>query len=72
MAFGVLALAAVTAEAWQGPVRTIPFTGTPRIYAALRDVKAPVLLAEMPFWPAEALFENGEYVLNATGTGSRR
>ena len=26
-----------------------------------------VMLAEVPFWPAEALFENGEYVLNATG-----
>lgn len=67
VAFGVLALAAVTAEAWQGPVRTIPFTGVPPIYARLLDVKTPVLLAEMPFWPPQALFENGEYVLNATG-----
>lgn len=67
VAFGVLALAAVTAEAWQGPVRTIPFTGIPPIYGALRDVQTPVLLAEMPFWPAQMLFENGEYVLNATG-----
>ena len=66
-AFGVLALAAVTAEAWQGPVRTIPFTGIPGIYGRLREVKTPVLLAETPFWPAAALFENGEYVLNATG-----
>ena len=67
IAFAVVALAAVTAEAWQGPVPTIPFTGTPAIYGALRAAKTPVLLAETPFWPAEVLFENGEYVLNATG-----
>ena len=65
IAFGVAALAAVTVEAWQGPVPTLPFTGTPSIYARLSGV-TPVLLAEMPFWPAEVLFENGEYVLNAT------
>ena len=67
VAFGVVALAAVTAEAWQGGVPTIPFTGIPAIYGTLRNVKTPVLLAEMPFWPPQALFENGEYVLNATG-----
>jgi hypothetical protein len=67
VACGLLALAAVTAEAWQGPVRTIPFNGIPRIYGLLSDLKTPVLLAETPFWPAEVLFENGEYVLNATG-----
>ena len=67
VSFGLLALAAVTAEAWQGPVRTIPFTGTPRIYGALSNATTPVLLVETPFWPAEVMFENGEYVLNATG-----
>ena len=65
--FGLLALVAVTAEAWQGPVRTVPFTGTPAIYGALSGATPPVLLAEAPFWPAEVMFENGEYVLNATG-----
>jgi len=27
---------------------------------------APVLLAETPFWPTDAMFGNAEYVLNAT------
>ncbi len=26
----------------------------------------PVLLAEVPFYPPEAVYENGEYVVNAT------
>jgi hypothetical protein len=60
-------LGAVTAEAWQGPVRTTPFEGVPRIYSFLDNVKAPVLLVEVPFYPAQAVFQNGEYVLNATG-----
>ena len=64
--FGVLALAAVSAEAWSGPIFTTPFTGVPPIYAQLDKMNSPIMLAEVPFWPAEALFENGEYVLNAT------
>jgi hypothetical protein len=65
--FGTLLLGAVTIEAWHGPVRTIPFNGIPDIYSRLDDAKAPVLLVEVPFYPAEAVFENGDYVLNATG-----
>ena len=60
------ALLLVTAEAWSAPVYTVPFTGVPPIYEQLRDLPEPVLLVEMPFWPPEAFFENGEYVLNAT------
>lgn len=60
-----IALAMVTAESWMGPVRTEPFTGLPPIYAVLRDHPGPVLLVETPFWPADAMFENSEYVLNA-------
>ncbi len=60
------ALLLVTAEAWQGPVRTTRFTGVPRIYTLLADLPSPVLLAEVPFYlPAEA-YQNGEYVLNST------
>jgi hypothetical protein len=60
------ALVLVTAEAWQGPVRTTPFAGVPRIYTLLEDQPAPVLLVEVPFYPADAVFENGDYVLAAT------
>jgi hypothetical protein len=61
-----VALAIVTAEAWQGPVKTTPFTRLPPIYTELRDLREPVLLVEVPFYPADMMFENGEYMLNAT------
>jgi hypothetical protein len=64
---GIVLLAAVTAEAWHGPVPTTRFDRVPAIYASLDAAKAPALLVEAPFWPAEAVFGNGEYVLNATG-----
>lgn len=62
---GIL-LAAVTAEAWLGPMRTVPFNGVPQIYRHLTTAPDAVRLAEVPFYPAEMIFENGEYVLNAT------
>lgn len=65
MVAGAIVLAAVTAEAWHGPLRTTPFTGVPRIYRMLEQEPQPVLLMEAPFWPAEAVFGNGEFVLNA-------
>lgn len=60
------ALALVTAEAWSAPIRTRAFTQVPPIYDHLRDLPEPVLLLEVPFWPPEAFFENGEYVFNST------
>jgi hypothetical protein len=65
-AAGALALCAVTVEAWHGPVRTTPFAGVPRIYSVLAQEPPGSLLVEAPFWPAEAVFGNAEYVLNAT------
>ena len=63
---GAIALAAVNVEAWQGVVKTTPFYGVPRIYRMLEAEPAPILLVETPFWPADAVFGNAEYVLNAT------
>ncbi len=60
------ALALLTAESLHAPIATTPWTGSPSVYALLRDEPAPVLLAEMPFYPAAAAFEGGEYVINAT------
>jgi hypothetical protein len=60
------ALVLVTAEAWSAPIYTRPFNGVPAIYERLRDLPDPVRLVEMPFWPPEAFFENGEYVINST------
>ena len=62
----VLALALVTAEAWSAPIHTRVFTGVPAIYQRLRDMPGPVTLVEMPFYPPETFFENGEYVINST------
>ena len=66
-ALAVTALALVTFEAWSGPAPTRSFTRIPGIYAGLAAADGPVLLVEVPFYPADAMFENGEYVLNATG-----
>lgn len=65
-ALAAVMLALVTAEAWSGPIHTVPFAGVPGIYRHVADAPEPVMLAEMPFFPPEAVFQNGEYVLNAT------
>jgi hypothetical protein len=62
----ISALLLATFEAIHAPITTTPFTGTPAVYSLLRDEPGPVLLAEMPFYPPDAVFQNGEYVLNAT------
>jgi hypothetical protein len=59
-------LALVTVEAWSGPIRTRPFTSVPPIYERLAGGAAPVLLVELPFYPPEQFWANGEYVLNST------
>lgn len=60
------ALLVATLEAVHAPITTTPFTGVPAVYSLLRDEPGPVLLAEMPFYPPDSVFQNGEYVLNAT------
>jgi hypothetical protein len=60
------AVVLVTVEAWSAPIHTRVFAGVPAIYERLRDLPGPVRLVEMPFWPPEAFFENGEYVINST------
>jgi len=62
----VAALGIVTVEAWQGPVRVEPFTRVPAIYSIVADAPDPVRLVELPFYPPDAIFANGEYVFNST------
>jgi len=62
----VAALAAVSLEAWSGPVRTEPFTRVPPVYSILADDSHPVMLVEVPFFPPDGIWGNGEYMLNAT------
>jgi hypothetical protein len=56
----------VTLEAWSGPVATRWFTRVPAIYDQLAVTHTPVLLVEVPFYPADTFWANGEYVLNST------
>jgi hypothetical protein len=64
LAFTLIAL--VNAEALRAPFTYQPFTGIPPIYAMLRDEPGPVVVAEQPFFPRWAIFQNGPYVLAAT------
>jgi len=66
---GWLALAlviVVNAEALRAPFTYQPFAGIPAIYTLLRDEPGPVVVAEQPFFPRWAIFENGPYVLAST------
>ena len=65
MTIGVAALVLANAEALRAPFDYRPFTGIPRLYALLAD-QPHVVLAEVPFYPRQAVFENAEYVLNST------
>ncbi len=64
----ILAVALIVAanvEALRAPFEYRPFTGIPRLYALLAG-EPRVVLAEVPFYPPQAVFENAEYVLNST------
>jgi hypothetical protein len=61
----VVLLGLVTIEAWHGPVHTTPFDGIPRLYSLLEG-REDVMLVEVPFFPPDAVHENGPYVLNAS------
>ena len=65
-AFTVIVLLLITLEAWQPRPPFVPYRAVPAIYSLVADLPASTLLAEMPFYPPEAIHENGEYVLNST------
>jgi hypothetical protein len=67
-AAAVLAITAVVianVEALRAPFEYRPFAGIPHLYRLLAD-EPRVVLAEVPFYPGQAVFENAEYVLNST------
>jgi len=64
LAFALVAL--VNVEALRAPITYQPFTGIPPVYAMLRDEPGHVVVAEQPFFPRWAIFQNGPYVLNST------
>lgn len=61
----MLLIVGANAEALRAPFHYHRFTGVPRLYALLRG-EPEVVLAEVPFYPRQATFENAEYVLNST------
>jgi hypothetical protein len=64
-AIGIAAIVIANAEALRAPFEYRPFTGIPHLYSLLAD-QPHVVLAEVPFYPRQAVFENAEYVLNST------
>ena len=62
----VAALVAVNIEALRAPFEYRRFDGIPKIYDVLASEAGHVVLAETPFYPPAAVFENAEYVLNST------
>ena len=64
-AIGIAAIVLANAEALRAPFEYRPFDGIPRLYALLAD-QPHVVLAEVPFFPRQAVFENAVYVLNST------
>jgi hypothetical protein len=61
-----LFVAGVTIENLMAPIQTTPFHGVPAVYDVLARDPDAGLLVEFPFYPPDAMFQNGEYVLNAT------
>ena len=53
-------------ESLRAPFLYTRFEGIPKVYSLLAQEPGPVVLAEVPFYPAQAVFENGPYVLNST------
>jgi hypothetical protein len=64
-AVGIAAILIANAEALRAPFEYRRFTGIPHLYGLLAG-QPRVVLAEVPFYPRQAVFENAEYVLNST------
>lgn len=60
----VLVIAA-NIESLRAPIQYQRFGGIPSLYGLLKS-EPRVVLAEVPFYPRQATFENAEYVLNST------
>jgi hypothetical protein len=66
IAIGVVAVFLVNLEALRAPFEYRRWRGIPEIYRLLAREPGKVVLAEMPFYPPHAVFENAEYVVNST------
>jgi hypothetical protein len=66
LAAAIAVVVLVNLEALRAPFDYRRFDGIPRIYNLLAMEAEPVVLVEIPFYPAHVTFENAEYVLNST------
>jgi hypothetical protein len=64
-ALAALLVVIANLESLRAPIEYQPFTGIPALYKSL-ETEGRVVLAEVPFYPRQAAFENAEYVLNST------
>jgi hypothetical protein len=62
----IAAILLVNIETLRAPFTYRNFDGIPRIYNLLVDEPGHVVLAEQPFYPRWAIFQNGPYVLAST------
>ena len=62
----VLLVVLVNVEAMQAPFTYQRFDGIPGIYRLLATEPGPVVVAEQPFFPRWAIFQNAPYVLAST------
>jgi hypothetical protein len=53
-------------ESLRAPFYYTRFEGIPAVYSLLAKEPGPVVLVEVPFYPPQAIFANGPYVLNST------
>jgi hypothetical protein len=65
-AIGVALVIVANVESLRAPFVYRRFDGIPAIYSLLAREPGPVVLVEVPFYPAHAFFENGPYLLNST------
>ncbi len=62
----ILLIVLANVESLRAPFSYREFTGIPGIYKLLADEPGTVVLAEQPFFPRWAIFQNAPYVLNST------
>jgi len=62
----IAAILLVNIESLRAPFTYRDFDGIPRIYNLLALEPGPVVVAEQPFYPRWAIFQNGAYVLAST------
>jgi hypothetical protein len=62
----IVLLVLVNIESLCAPITYTPFTGIPGVYAQIAREAGPVVVAEVPFWTRDAIFQNAEYELGST------